>query len=71
MNTKLIQDQIQQDLKKYSHLHPFDLSEATCSPYTKEYLLHCSPFIEDESTCLRFNDSKSIQQYTEMLNESR
>lgn len=69
----LIQDQIQQDLTRHSHLHPFDLysHDINCSQYTKEYLLHCLPFIEAESTCSRFNDPKSIQQFTEILKEAR
>jgi hypothetical protein len=73
MNKKSIQDQIQEDLKRHSQEHPFDLinNKGMCSFHAREFLLDCFPFIEEESTCSEFNIPKSIQQYTDMLKENR
>jgi hypothetical protein len=73
MNKKLIQEQIQEDLRKHAHLHPFDLinNKEMGSFHTREYLLDCFLFIEDETTCAMFKNPKAIKDYADELKESK
>ena len=73
MNEKLIEEQIQEDLRKHAHLHPFDLinNKEMGSFHTREYLLDCFPFIEDEDTCSMFNIPEAIKEYADEFRESK
>ena len=69
MNPHFIQNQIQSDLHHYSQHHPWDLSsqKVQSSSHTQEYLHHCAPFIEEESSCTEFNRKEYIQQYLQQI----